>query len=154
MMVSKYFSLAEATHSATAAARGIDNRPDAGQLASIRQAAASLDVVREVLGRPIIVSSWYRSPALNRAVNGASTSAHLSGWAIDCNAQGMSALELCRRAVDSLRARNQSWDQIIHEHGRWMHISFEPRGRRQLLTIFDDPAKGYVSGLLSRQEYA
>ncbi|MDR0275942.1 MAG: peptidase M15 [Burkholderiaceae bacterium] len=151
MQISRYFTLTEATYSDTAARLGIANQPDAAQLENIRQAAARLDAVRERIGAPIVVSSWFRAPELNRAIPGASpTSAHTSGWAIDCHVAGLSALDLCKSAARFLIARGIAFDQIIHEYGHWMHLSFEPRGRGQLLTIFS--GVGYAQGLLTEQE--
>jgi len=152
-MVGRYFSLYEATRSDASERLGVDNHPSTLQLANIRHAAHRLDLVREYVGAPIIVSSWFRSPAVNRAVGGADSSAHMSGFAIDCRTNTMSALQLCRAAVDCLRIHGFGFDQIIHEYGNWMHISFDPRAREELLTIFET-SKGYRRGLLTRQEYS
>ena len=151
-MVGRYFSFYEATRSDASERLGVDNHPSTLQLANIRHAAHRLDMVREYVGAPIIVSSWFRSPAVNRAVGGADSSAHMSGFAIDCRTNNMTALELCKAAVDCLRWRGVGYDQIIHEFGNWMHISFDPRGRGETLTIFEQ--QRYARGLLTRQEYA
>lgn len=145
--LSKYFDLEEATFSDTAARLGVDNSPTPEVLANMKQAAQCLDELRELLGGPIIVSSWYRSPELNEAIPGSSkTSAHMGGFAIDCKSITLSPLELCK-----LAATLKMYDQIIHEYGRWMHISFSPKNRKQLLTIFK--GGGYKTGLLTEQEY-
>ncbi|MEW5685776.1 MAG: D-Ala-D-Ala carboxypeptidase family metallohydrolase [Pseudomonadota bacterium] len=137
--LSEHFSLEEL--SATQH-RTIDNRPPQRVVETLRGTATRMEEVRRLLGdRIITVSSGYRSPALNRAVGGARTSAHLTGHAVDFNCHGFGGpKKVCR----ALARSDLAFDQIIEE-GRWVHISFEPRNRRQVLTR--TPAGGYVLGL-------
>lgn len=59
--------------------------------------ARRMDEVREKLGdRSISVTSWYRPPAINRAVGGARNSTHLRGFGVDFNAAGLSPREVQR----------------------------------------------------------
>jgi hypothetical protein len=111
--------------------RDIDNTPPPEVVATLRNTAARLEDVRRRLGgRVISVSSGFRSRALNRAVGGAATSAHLSGHAVDFNCYGFGdPLAICRALADSAL----SFDQLIEE-GTWVHVSFDPRLRRQVLT--------------------
>lgn len=122
--------------------REFDNTPPPEVVATLRNTAAQMEAVRHVLGdRVVSVSSGYRCPALNRAVGGASTSAHLTGHAVDFNCYGFGApLEVCR----ALAASELPFDQLIEE-GTWCHISFDPRLRRQVLTKRD--GGGYGLGL-------
>jgi hypothetical protein len=101
-----------------------------------------MEAVRKLLGdRPISVSSGYRSPALNRAVAGSRRSAHLTGHAVDFNCYGFGdPLEVCRAIAES----DLAFDQLIEE-GTWIHVSFHPRLRRQVLTRRADG--GYALGL-------
>lgn len=151
MQLSGYFSLEEATFSDTAARLGIDNQPNTVQLSNMIIAAKNLDLLRTKVDRPIRISSWLRNGALNAAIPGSSkTSAHMEGWAIDCTVSGITPLELCKLASDLY----SDYDQIIHEYGSWMHISFDPKNRKQNLTIFkNNKGKKYVEGLLTEQEY-
>jgi uncharacterized protein YcbK (DUF882 family) len=50
---------------------------------NILQLAIELDKIREEWGSPVIVTSWYRPIAVNRAVGGASGSQHIFGRAAD-----------------------------------------------------------------------
>jgi len=122
--------------------RGIDNRPPSAVVATLRDTAARMEEVRSLLGdRVISVSSGYRCPALNRAVGGAKTSAHLTGHAVDFNCYGFGRPKAVCRAIAGSKL---AFDQLIEE-GTWIHISFDPRMRRQVLT--KRPGGGYVLGL-------
>lgn len=122
--------------------RGIDNTPPPEVVGTLRTTAARMEEIRRLLGdRVITVSSGYRCPALNRAVGGARTSAHLTGHAVDFNCYGHgSPREVCR----AIAASDVRFDQLIEE-GTWVHISFDPRLRRQVLT--KRPGGGYELGL-------
>jgi len=144
MQLSDHFSLAELCVSANAARLGLDNTPPPDIEARLRTVAAQLERVRALLGgNPIKVTSGYRSAAVNRAAGGAKASAHLEGWAVDFQCPGFgSPLQIAEKlAVSTL-----TFDQLIHEHGVWVHISFDPRRRMEQLTI---DAQGTRSGLWS-----
>lgn len=133
MQMSAHFTLAEMTVSANAQRLGLDNTPPPDIIARLKVVAAQMERVREALGgKPLRITSCYRSPAVNRAAGGAKASAHLEGWAVDfvCPDYG-SPLAIAQR----LERSAISFDQLIHEHGVWVHISFDPRRRGQLLTI-------------------
>lgn len=131
--LSTNFTLEEMTDSQTAARQGIDNQPDPASLERLKATAYGMELVRKELGnRPILISSGYRSAALNKAVGGAQGSQHLLGQAVDftCPTFGTPA-EIVRRLVDS----DIQFDQVIVEFGRWVHISFSDRNRRHALVI-------------------
>ena len=137
--LSSHFTVEEMTATSH---QGIDNTPAPGIIAALTKTAALLEQVRTFLGgRPISISSGYRCPALNAAVGGVSDSAHLYGYGADfeCPSFG-DPLAICR----ALAAANIIWDQLIEE-GTWVHISSDPRARRQILT--KNPAGGYQQGL-------
>ena len=114
--------------------REFDNTPPPDVVETLRATAASMEGIRSLLGNRVIsVSSGYRCRALNRAVGGARTSAHLTGHAVDFNCYGFGEpLAVCRAVAGS----NLAFDQLIEE-GRWVHVSFDPRLRRQVLTRRD-----------------
>jgi zinc D-Ala-D-Ala carboxypeptidase len=133
MYLSTNFTLDEFTHSQTAARNGIDNTPPDSLLPTLRQTAYGMELVRTLLGdRAVLVSSGYRGPALNAAVNGSNGSQHLLGEAVDFTCPSYGNPEQIVRAIV---ASNIPFDQVIQEFGRWVHISFGPRNRRNALVI-------------------
>lgn len=124
--------------------RDIPNAAPPAVVEILRSTAAQMEQVRALLGgRVITVSSGYRCRALNRAVGGAATSAHLAGHAVDFNCYGFGdPLAVCR----ALAGSDLPFDQLIEE-GTWVHLSFDPRLRRQVLTR---RAGGYGLGLPDR----
>lgn len=132
MKLSEHFTLAELTASQSAARLGLDNTPPVAIVDALRKTAQLLEQVRALLGKPIIVSSGYRAPQVNRAVGGAANSAHMLGCAADfaCPAFG-SPLEVAREIAQS----DIAYDQLIHEFRAWVHIAWSPQPRRMVLTI-------------------
>ena len=79
-----FFSLEELIYSATAQARFIENVPSAEAVRNLELLTENvLDRVRAEWGSPIIVTSGYRCPELNKAVGGAQYSYHMKGMAAD-----------------------------------------------------------------------
>ena len=126
-----YFTLDELTVSQTAMRRGLDNTPPREAMECLFSLVHNvLDPLRIALGKPLGVTSGYRSEEINRLVGGSPTSDHRLGRAADVHQPEMSVRGLMRFVI----ARNLPFDQMIDEFGRWMHISFrEGRNRQQLL---------------------
>lgn len=148
--VTPNFWLSELIVSDTAVRLGIPNTPGGVELTNIRNVLApGLEKVRAILGKPVLVSSGYRSPALNKAVGGAKTSQHLDGLAADFRCPGVGTpLQVCRLLAD--HGLELGWSQLIQE-GRWVHIGFPPPGRPPALQVltahFDGGAATYSTGL-------
>ena len=147
MNLSEHFSLEEATYSETAVRMGINNQPSIVQLENMKHAAACLEPLRAVTG-PLRINSWLRLPDVNVAVGGSKVSSHMDGFAIDVSSSKLTPIELCRK-VEEL---GLTFDQKIHEYGRWMHISFAPEMRQQKLTIYR-PENKYKPGILTEADY-
>ncbi|MGC7990856.1 D-Ala-D-Ala carboxypeptidase family metallohydrolase, partial [Salmonella enterica] len=80
----KYFTISELCNSVTAVKFGIDNTPGREVTDSLTALVNNiLDPLRERYGKPIKVTSGYRSPKLNRVVRGAPNSQHMVGEAVD-----------------------------------------------------------------------
>jgi zinc D-Ala-D-Ala carboxypeptidase len=150
MNLSQNFTLEEATFSETAVRMGIPNEPSPEQLENMKKAAEGMEAIRKLLGKPIRVSSWLRLPAVNQAIGGAAKSSHMDGWAIDFTCSGYGTPFEVAKAI---KESDIQVDQVIHEFGVWVHVSFAPEMRGQFLTIFK-PQNKYVSGVLTAAEYA
>ena len=117
----KYFKLSEFINSATATRLNIDNMPSFEIVDNLNRLADYLDNIREKLGKPILVSSGYRCPVLNKAVGGVANSQHQKGLAADLVCADMESLEKVLRETGG-------FDQLIKEHLKgstsfWFHIS-------------------------------
>lgn len=144
--LSPNFSLAELTRSTEAFVKGLDNSPGPPEhLANLRLTALGLEMVRVIVGKPVNVTSGYRSPAVNAAVGGTPTSAHALGLAADITVPGLTAIELARLLEQKL-----PYDQLILESSRGIvHISFDPRLRMQALTQRGGPGTPIEQGILA-----
>lgn len=135
-----HFSLEELT---VTNQRGLNNRPGLRARQRLRALAKTLEAVRAALGhRPVVITSGYRSAAVNRAVGGSPTSAHMRGEAADfvCPTFGAPA-EICRAIVRA----EIGFDQLIEEDGRWVHLAIGGDERGQVLRW--RPGRGYLEGL-------
>lgn len=145
MNLTPHFSLAELVASQVATRNNINNTPAPAVVANLKRVAELLEQVRALVGAPITVSSGYRSPALNRAVGGAASSAHVLGLAADIstNRLGAKALALL------IRQSGIVFDQLIYE-GTWVHIALSAGApRRQVLTAkFGAAGVSYLAGIV------
>lgn len=146
MNLSPNLSLSEATKSATAIRHGIDNRPSAGHLEALERTAKMIfQPIRDYFGKPIAVTSGYRSLALNRRIGGSTSSQHSLGEALDLDADvygGLTNQEIFEFVRDNLE-----FDQLIHEFGdednpAWVHISYrDGNNRGQILRAYSSNGK-------------
>lgn len=147
--LSPHFTLEELTISQTAAREGIDNTPSAAVLKNLKRLALVLEEVRHLAGdQPLVISSGYRSPALNKAVGGASKSAHMLGLGADITVPSFGTVMQLARAI---AASGIAYDQLIHEYGTWVHIGLAEPGvapRGQNLSIFK--GTGYLKGIVGK----
>jgi hypothetical protein len=133
MKLSPNFTLDEMTLSQTAVRKGINNVPPPPVVKALIHTASQLEKVRVLLNAPIMISSGYRSPLLNKDVGGAATSQHVKGEAVDFTAPKFGSP---RQIVEKIRSSNIEFDQLILEFDRWVHISFKESGnRKQVLAI-------------------
>lgn len=143
----KYFSFNEFSSSSTAKKLGIDNTIPEDIKSNIKDLVGFLlDPLRESwekycksnkLGNPaIIVTSGYRCTALNKAVKGKTTSAHLHGLAADI-VPSNDYLEEFFSFVKSW-VKDKQFDQCIEEYSKWIHLSYrniEGKQRKQIFKI-------------------
>lgn len=141
----KHFTFQEFERSETAARLKIDNRmPEIAEAHVVELVDKLLDPLREAWGGPLIVTSGYRCPELNRAVGGSATSAHTAGWAADLvPGDGRGVQELVNFAVEWLTATGLPYDQLIDERSggsRWLHVGIHnlEGGQRRQTLVYDN----------------
>ena len=130
----KHFTIKELSHSDMALAKGIDNFPTAEAISNLTKLVDNvLDPLREKYGKPIRVSSGYRSVILNRSVNGATSSQHRQGEAADITTGSKDE----NRKLFEIIKNELLFDQLIDEKNfSWVHVSFrEGRNRKQVLKL-------------------
>jgi uncharacterized protein YcbK (DUF882 family) len=141
--MSEHFSVEELCRSDIAIRLGMDNTPPAGASLRLDLLMAGLEEVRALLDNPMNISSGYRCQNLNTYIGGAAGSDHILGYAADFTCPGYgSPLEIVRKIQQS----PIDFGQVIQE-GRWVHISFNPKKDREVLTAhFSPTGVTYTSG--------
>jgi hypothetical protein len=140
MQLSEHLALAEVTRSETAKRNGVSNMPTEAHIANFKLLAEKVfEPIRMHFGKPIHISSGYRSAALNKAVGGSSSSQHCKGEAIDIDMDGSSHGITNKMVFDYIK-ENLEFDQMIWEFGTdanpdWVHVSYSSTGkqRKQIL---------------------
>lgn len=139
MQLSKNLSLAEVIRSESAKRNGINNMPTQEHIENFKLLAENVfQPIRDHFGRPIHISSGYRSAALNKITKGASsTSQHCSGEAIDIDMDGT---EITNKQVFDFIKQHLQFDQLIWEFGTesnpdWVHVSYESTGKQRKQVI-------------------
>jgi hypothetical protein len=141
-MISKHISEEEAFKSQTAIRHGIKNQTtDAETLANMKHVAENVfEPIRKHFNRPIGISSFYRCEKLNKKIGGAKNSQHMSGEAIDIDADIFG--DLTNKIIYDFVKDNLEFDQLIWEFGdnnnpAWVHVSLKRNGknRKQILRV-------------------
>lgn len=130
MALSPHFILGEMLVSQTGARLGLRNVPRPEHVEALRLLCVNvLEPVRVHYGQPVLVSSGYRSPAVNRAVGGSRTSQHTKGEAADFTVRGVPNIDVCRWLH-----RYRNYDQLIYEFGAagWVHVSWSATRMRNM----------------------
>lgn len=91
--------------------------------------ALQLQVIRDNLKRPIIITSGYRCNSHNYAVGGASRSYHMHGMAADFYCQGVSTASLKATILDLIR-KGQIVAGGLKAYGTFVH--YDIRGVTKL----------------------
>ncbi|MDP3683507.1 MAG: D-Ala-D-Ala carboxypeptidase family metallohydrolase [Ignavibacteria bacterium] len=124
------FYLSEFTTSQEAERNGYRNEPNEKQIENLRLLCVNvIQPLREIIKVPIFISSGFRSSIVNAAVGGRFNSQHLEGQAADFTVPGMNLKE-----VFELIPKHFSFDQLIYEFGKWIHVSWNSeRNRNEVL---------------------
>lgn len=141
--ISDHISYRESVRSSTADRLGIKNNPGQVELVNMEIIAERIfEPLREWVGGPIRINSFYRGPELNKAIGGSKRSQHMEGRAMDLddtyghktNAEMFYYIK-----------QNLDFDQLIWEFGtdenpNWIHVSYvsEDGNRQRCLKAYKD----------------
>jgi hypothetical protein len=134
MQLSKHLALAEVTRSESAKRLGISNMPTEQHIKNFKLLAEKVfEPIREHFGKPILISSGYRSQALNSAIGGSLSSQHCQGEALDLDMDGT---DITNKQIFDYIKDHLEFDQLIWEFGSkdnpdWVHVSYESTGKQR-----------------------
>ena len=144
--ISKYVTYQEVTKSNQANALKLANIPNATQLNNLRLVCTNIfDKVREHFGKPIGISSGFRSVELNSKIGGSKTSQHCEGKALDIDGDILGGIN--NKLLFLYIKENCIFDQLIWEFGSenspdWVHVSYnEGKNRGQVLRALKSGGK-------------
>tara|TARA_R100000278_G_scaffold61618_1_gene50022 strand:- start:73 stop:552 length:480 start_codon:yes stop_codon:yes gene_type:complete len=147
MQLSKHFSLEEMERSQTAQRLGIKNKAGSGEIKNLGDLCYNvLEPCRAKFGKPIRISSGYRSEELCVAIGSKKTSQHALGMAVDMEVPSESNLKVALWIQN-----NVDFDQLILEYytgeanSGWIHVSYHEGSNRKQVLTFD--GKSYTNGL-------
>ena len=145
-MISKNISIKEGVYSNTATRRGIDNVPNEEQLSNMKILAEKVfQPLREWVGKPIKINSFFRSPELNTAIGGSGKSQHCKGQAIDIDDTFgyKTNAEMYHWIKDNLEFDQMIWEFGDDKNPNWVHISYvsKSENRNRCLKAYKDKGK-------------
>lgn len=151
--ISEHISYTEATKSVTAIKKGIDNTPDKDTLERMKYVANNVfEPIREHFGVPIAITSFYRSPKLNKAIGGSKTSEHIYGSAMDIDADVLGMVS--NKQIFNYIKNNLEFNQLIWEHGTdrepaWVHVSLKKHNnKKEILKAYK--TKNWAGNLVTK----
>ena len=130
----KHFNLSEFFLSTTAAKNYIKNEPSLDEKATVVRninllVDNVLDPIRGLVNAPIIITSGYRCPQVNRLVGGVSNSQHMSGCAADFHVMGYTPSMMYE--VFLYISNTLEFDQLIFYRSKnIIHVSYVEKGNR------------------------
>ena len=145
-MISEHISYKESVYSITATRRGINNIPDDEQLTNMELVAEEVfEPLREWVGGPIKINSFFRCPKLNKAIGGSSKSQHCYGQAIDIDDtfRKASNADMYNYIKDNLEFDQLIWEFGDNKNPDWVHVSYvsPEENRNRCLKAYRDKGK-------------
>jgi len=145
MKISDHISMKEALRSNTAQRLGIDNMPDNDTLVTMQITAQHIfEPLRNHFNEPIYISSFYRSPELNKAIGGSAKSQHCKGEAIDIDDvySKASNADFFNYIKDKLEFDQLIWEFGDNENPAWVHVSYSlGKNRMRILKAIKENGK-------------
>tara|TARA_R100000995_G_scaffold70623_1_gene39210 strand:- start:180 stop:647 length:468 start_codon:yes stop_codon:yes gene_type:complete len=137
--ISAHVSYHEGTYSRTGERRDLDNTPNEDQLKCMKEVAENLfEPLREWVGGPIKINSFFRGEPVNTAIGGSTRSQHMKGQAIDIDDTfgHKTNAEMYHYIKDNLDFDQMIWEFGTDKNPNWLHISWvSHRPNRKKLTI-------------------
>ena len=148
MKLSGHFSLSELTKSQTAIRKGIDNKPTLDHIENLTELCTHiLEPTRRNFGKPMVITSGYRSEELCEAIGSSKNSQHAKGEAADFEMFGVDNKELAKYIKNNL-----VFDQLILEFynpddpsSGWVHCSYNKEENRKQSLLYN--GKDYTEWL-------
>ena len=146
MKISKHVSYKEGVRSNTATRRGIDNTPTDDHLHFMEIIAHEIfEPLREWVGGPIKINSFYRSPDLNTAIGGSAMAQHCKGQAMDIDDTFgyKTNAEMFKWIKENLNFDQMIWEFGNDDNPDWVHISYvsEAKNRNRCLKAYKEKGK-------------
>ena len=145
-MISKHISHKEGTYSITATRLGLDNDPNDEQLKNMELVAEKVfEPLREWVGGPVKVNSFFRGSKLNKAIGGARKSQHMKGQAmdIDDNYGNATNAEMYHWIKENLDFDHLIWEFGDDDNPNWLHVSYVSKddNRNRCLKAYKEQGK-------------
>ena len=147
--LSEHFSLSELCKTSVNTLGG--NIPDQENIENLKRLCPWLEELRARYNQryeggeeePIIITSGYRSPEVNRCVGGAYSSNHLTGCAVDIRCTGVEqAIRYATILLDTADDRQEDFDELLIERNRkghyWVHFAVRPKDNRRKTKFIED----------------
>ena len=151
--ISKHISYKEGTYSQTALRRGLDNTPNEEQLKCMKEVAENLfEPLREWVGGPIKINSFFRGEPVNTAIGGSKYSQHMKGQAIDIDDtfRHKTNAEMYHYIKDNLDFDQMIWEFGDDKNPNWVHISWvshRPNRKQEVIAIKKNGKTKYVKDI-------
>ena len=145
-MLSKHVSMKEGVYSTTAKRLGLDNTPTDEHVANMELICEKVfEPLREHVGGPIKINSFYRGPELNKAIGGSTKSQHCKGQAmdIDDSYSYASNANMYKYIKDNLNFDQMIWEFGTDNNPDWVHVSYvsEAANRNRCLKAYRENGK-------------
>ena len=145
-MISKHVSYKEGVYSITSIRKGINNTPNDEQLNNMELIAENIfEPLRQWVGGPIKINSFFRCPELNKAIGGSTKSQHCKGQAMDIDDTFGKATNA---EMYNFIKEHLDFDQMIWEFGdddnpNWVHVSYvsPEKNRKRCLKAYKENGK-------------
>ena len=145
-MISKHVSDKEGVYSATALRIGLDNTPNAEQLKCMHDIAAYVfEPLREWVGGPIKINSFFRGEPVNTVIGGSKRSQHMKGQALDIDDTFgyKTNAEMYHYIKDNLEFDQLIWEFGDDDNPNWLHVSYvsPEKNRNRCLKAYKEQGK-------------